>query len=358
MGVIEMNILVINVGSTSTKVALFKEMDVVAEETIVYSSAELAQYKDMKDQLPRREEDILRFINDNNINMEEIDIIISRGGVGKPEPAGAYEINEIMCNDLITGKYGKHPSALGPAMALDMSKRYGIRAIVMDPPSTDEFQPLARISGLPGLERKSAFHALNQKAAARRASGEIGKSYEDVNLVVAHLGGGITIGAHRGGKVIDCTHGLSEGPFTPERAGSLPTADLVDLAFSGKYSKEQMQRKLVGQGGLFAYLATADAVEVEKMISGGDEKAKLVYQAMAYQIAKDIGAMSVVLKGRVDGVVLTGGLAHSEMLTGWIVERTDFIAPIFIYPGEDEMTAMAQGALRVLEGKEQVKKYQ
>ncbi len=353
-----MNILVINVGSTSTKVALFKAMDVVAEETIVYSSAELAQYKDMNGQLPRRKKDFLKFIDKNNINMKKIDIIIGRGGLGKSEPAGAYEINEAMCDDLITGKYGKHPSALGPAMALDMSKKYGIQAIVIDPPSTDEFQPLARISGLPELERKSAFHALNQKAAARRAAREIGKKYEDVNLVVAHLGGGITIGAHRGGRVVDCTHGLSEGPFTPERAGSMPTTDLVDLAFSGKYSREEMHRRLIGQGGLSAYLGTADAVEVEKLITDGDEKAKIIYQAMAYQTAKDIGAMSVVLKGRVDGVVMTGGLAHSRMLIGWIVEWVDFIAPLFIYPGEDEMTAMAEGALRVLKGDEQVKKYQ
>ena len=352
-----MNILVINCGSTSTKVALFKALDAVAKETIDYSSAELTQYKDVKDQLPRREDDLLKFISKNNINIKEIDIIISRGGVGKPGPAGAYEISEEMCDDLITGRYGKHPSSLGPAMALDMSKKYGIQAIVVDPPTTDEFQPLARISGLPEIERRSGFHALNQKAAARRAAGEIGKKYEDVNLVVAHLGGGITIGAHRGGRVIDCTHGLSEGPFTPERTGCLLTMGLIDLAFSGKYSKEQLQRKLVGQGGLAAYLGTTDASEVEKKINGGDKKAKLVYLAMAYQIGKDIGAMSVVLKGQVDGIVLAGGLAHSRMLIGWIVERVDFIARVFIYPGEDEMTAMAEGALRVLRGEEQVKRY-
>jgi len=352
-----MNILAINCGSTSTKVAIFKALDAVAKETIDYSSAELTQYKDVKDQLPRREDDLLKFISKNNINIKEIDIIISRGGVGKPGPAGAYEINEEMCDDLITGRYGKHSSSLGPAMALDISKKYEIQAIVVDPPTTDEFQPLARISGLPKFERKSGFHALNQKAAARRAAAEIGKRYEDINLIVAHLGGGITIGAHRRGQVIDCTHGLSEGPFTPERAGSLPTMDLIDLAFSGKYNKEQIQKKLAGEGGLCAYLGTTDATEVEKMINGGNEDAKLVYQAMAYQIAKDIGALFVVLKGQVDGVVLTGGLAHSRMLSGWIVEWVDFIARVFIYPGEDEMTAMAEGALRVLRGEEQVKRY-
>jgi len=354
-----MNVFVINVGSTSTRVSFFKMTKVIARKTIEYSRAELVQYKDLKDQLPLRESDILKFVSDNHIDMEEVDIIVSRGGLGKPGPAGAYEINGAMCDDLITGKYGgeKHPSALGPKMALDMSKKYGIRAIVIDMPGTDEFQPLARISGLPDIERTSGFHALNQKAAARRAAGEMGKRYVDTNLVIAHLGGGITIGAHRCGRVIDCTHGLSEGPFTPGRAGSVPTISLIDLAFSGKYGKEQIKRKLIGEGGLLAYLGTADALRVEEMIRGGDENAKLIYQAMAYQIAKDIGAMSVVLKGCIDGIALTGGLAHSEMLTGWIKEWIRFIAPVFIYPGEDEMKAMAEGALRVLQGEEQVNKY-
>jgi butyrate kinase len=186
----------------------------------------------------------------------------------------------------------------------------------------------------------------------------MGKKYEDLNLVVAHLGGGITIGAHHNGKVVDCTHGLSEGPLTPERAGSLPTQELLDLAFSGKFDKKQLQARLVGQGGLVAYLGTTDAQKIEAMIRQGDEKAKLIYQAMAYQIAKDVGAMSAVLKGRMDAIVLTGGLAYSEMLTGWIKEWVDFLAPVFIYPGEDEMTAMAEGALRVLRGEEELKKYQ
>lgn len=353
-----MKILMINVGSTSTKVALFETADVKAKETIVYSGKELSSYRDIRDQLPRREEDLLRFISGNNIDINEVDIIISRGGVGRPGPSGAYEINEAMCDDLMTGRYAEHPSALGPAIALDLSKKHGIQAIVVDPPSTDEFHQLARLSGLPEIERRSGFHALNQKAAARRAASEMNKRYEDVNLVVAHLGGGITIGAHEGGRVIDCTHGLGEGPFTPERAGSLPTMDIVDFVFSGKYSREEIQRKLVGRGGLMSYLGTTDAVEVEKMISGGDENAKLVYRSMAYQAAKDIGAMSTVLKGLVDGIVITGGLAYSEMLTGWIVEWVNFLSPVFIYPGEDEMAAMAEGALRVLRGEEEVKKYQ
>jgi butyrate kinase len=353
----EHRLLVINVGSTSTKVGWFSGGDNAILETIRYSAEALASYKSFGEQLPVREEDILNFLKKNGISLEGIDMIVSRGGLGKPAPAGAYRIDDDMCRDLLEGNYGMHPSALGPAMALDIAKRYGVPAIVIDPPSTDEFQPLARISGLPEIERKSAFHALNQKIAARRLAREMGKKYEELNVVVAHLGGGVTIGAHQKGRVIDCTHGLGEGPFTPERAGSLPTTDLLNLAFSGKLDKKEMQGRLVGQGGLSAYLFTTDGQKIRDMINGGDERAKLIYEAMAYQIAKDIGAMCVVLKGAIDGIILTGGLAHSEMLTDWIREWVGFLAPVFIYAGEDEMSALAEGGLRVLLKEEEVKSY-
>ena len=293
----------------------------------------------------------------NDLSLPAIDLLISRGGLGKPGPAGVYAIDENMCRDLLTGIYGKHPSALGPAMMLHLAGKYGKRAIVVDPPSTDEFNPMARISGLPEIERRSAFHALNQKAAARRMACAIGRSYEDLHLVVAHLGGGITIGAHRKGRVVDCTHGLTEGPLTPERAGSLPTQDLIDLAFAGTMDSKRLQVRLVGRGGLAAYLGTTDAKQVEAMIRAGDEKAGLVYQAMAYQIAKDIGAMRVALKGPADGIVLTGGLAHSEMLTGWIREWVDGLAPVFVYPGEDEMHALAMNGLMILNGEAKILEY-
>jgi len=350
-------LLVINVGSTSTKVGWFKGNDLLVLETIRYSSEDLARYSSMNEQLPLREKDLLEFLNKNGIGLEEVDMIVSRGGLGRPSPAGAYQIDDAMCRDLLEGKFGKHSSALGPAMALDLSRRYGMPAVVIDPPSTDEFQPLARFSGLPEIERKSALHALNQKAAARRLAAELGREYEGMNLIVAHLGGGITVGAHQKGRVIDCTHGLGEGPFTPERAGSLPTTDLLDLAFSGKLDKTQILRRLVGQGGLFAYLGTNDVEKVEEMITAGDEKATQVYEAMAYQVAKEIGAMSVVLKGEIDGIILTGGLANSEMMTSLIREWIQFIAPVFVYPGEDEMAALAEGGLRVLRKEEELKKY-
>ena len=351
-------IFAINVGSTSTKVAFFEDVKAVAQKTIAYSGQELSGYAELRDQLPRRRQDVTAFMEKNGIILDQIDIIISRGGLGKPGPAGAYVINEALCEDLLMGRYGKHPSALGPAIALDMAKPSGIRAIIVDPPSTDEFEPLARVSGLPDIERKSAFHALNQKAAARKAAGKMGKSYETVNLVVAHLGGGITIGAHRRGRVIDCTHGLSEGPFTPERAGSLPTLELAEFAHAAKLAPKDLQRKLVGQGGLAAYLGTTDAIAIESAIDKGDEKAAFIYQTMAYQIAKDIGAMATVLSGQLDGIVLTGGLAHSKRLAGWITARVEFLASVFLQPGEDEMAALAEGALRVLLGQEVVQPHQ
>jgi butyrate kinase len=353
----EHRLLVINVGSTSTKVGWFKGNNLIVLDTIRYSSEELARYSSIDEQLSLRAKDLLEFLKKNGIALEEVDMIVSRGGLGRPSPAGAYAIDEAMCKDLLEGKFGKHPSALGPAMALHFSRRYGMPAVVIDPPSTDEFQPLARFSGLPEIERKSALHALNQKAAARRLAVELGKKYEGMNLIVAHLGGGITVGAHQKGRVIDCTHGLAEGPFTPERAGSLPTIDLLDLAFSGKLDKTQILRRLVGQGGLFAYLGTNDVEKVEEMITAGDEKAELVYKAMAYQVAKEIGAMSVVLKGEIDGIILTGGLANSEMMTSLIKQWIRFVAPVFVYPGEDEITALAEGGLRVLQKEEALKKY-
>ena len=352
------HILAINVGSTSTKVAFYRDSERLVQESITYSAADLSRYEGLGEQLPLREEGLRKFIEKNAIDMSKVDLVISRGGLGKPGPAGAYTIDQAMCDDLMEGRYGKHPSALGPSMALGLAREQRMPAVVIDPPSTDEFHTLARVSGLPEIERKSAFHALNQKAAARKAAGQLNKRYEDVNLVVAHLGGGITIGAHCRGLVIDCTHGLSEGPFTPERAGALPTQDLLELAQSGRLSPKDLARKLVGQGGLAAYIGTTNAVEVEGAIRKGDAKAELIFQAMAYQIAKDIGAMATVLAGKVDGVVLTGGLAHSEMLAGWVRQRTKFIAPVFIFPGEDEMEAMAEGALRILRGEETPREYQ
>lgn len=347
--------LILNVGSTSTKAAYFDGKGIAAEKTIPLDGVSLAACRTPADQLPLRRQGLLRFLEENGIDLAGIDLFISRGGLGKPGPAGAYRIDERMTADLMNGKYGMHPSAIGPALALALGGEFGKNALVVDPPSTDEFEPIARISGIPEIERKSAFHALNQKAAARKVSKELGKRYEEMNFVVAHLGGGITVGAHGKGKVVDCTHGLAEGPFTPERAGGLPSTDLVDLA--GKTGRGDLLRRLVGEGGLAAYLGTKDAREVESRIAGGDAKALIVYEAMAYQTAKDIGAMATVLRGKVDGIILTGGLARSEMLTRWIRDRVSFLAPVYLSPGEDEMKALAEGGMRIWKGEEPLLDY-
>jgi butyrate kinase len=338
-------ILVLNVGSTSTKVALYSGSEPVCQEELPFMQA-LPFGQQL---LPRRRQ-VLDFLASKEIKASQLSIIVSRGGLMKPLPAGIYGINVQMCTDLSTGRYGVHPSGLGPVIAMEIAGPLGIPIVTVDPPSTDEFHELARISGLPGLARKSAFHALSQKAAARKAAKEKGMRYEDCSFVVAHLGGGITVGAHLRGRVVDCSHGLSEGPFTPERAGSLPTLDLLE-ELSGIEVQER-KRRLVGEGGFVAYLGTKDAREVEKRIHAGDEEAKLVFAAMAYQVAKEIGAMAVVLSGKPDGIVLTGGLSHSVMLVQWITERVSFLAPVYMFP-ENEMQALAQGALRVLTGEEE-----
>lgn len=349
--------LVINVGSTSTKVACFHGSTLQCSGNIGYAVDVLARFSSPEEQFPLREQGVMNFLTENRIDPHGLNMVVSRGGLGRPGPAGAYGIDENMCKDLLAGKYGNHVSALGPSIALKLSRRYGMPAIVVDPPSTDEFEPLARLSGMPGIERRSAFHALNQKMAARTYAAEVGKPYEDINVVVAHLGGGITVGAHKRGRVIDCTHGLSEGPFTPERAGALPTMDLVDMAFSGQLDRKQLLGRLIGHGGLAAYLGTTDARDVEHMIEGVNENARLVYEAMAYQISKEIGAMTVVLNGHIDGIILTGGLARSGMLVDWIIERVGFLAPVFVSPGENEMAALAQGGLRVLRHEEELHVY-
>ena len=350
-------ILVLNIGSTTTKVAFFENHQLKVQETISYDPQQVGSIVHYMDQFHLRRRGILNLLEKNRISLEDLHMIASRGGLTAPIDSGVYLVDERMCDDLRSGKYGRHPTNLGPLIAYDLAQQTGIRAVIVDSPSTDEYHPLARVSGVPEIRRKSAFHALNQKAAARRAADEMGISYEACNMIVAHLGGGITIGAHRDGRVIDSTIGLGEGPMTPERAGNLPTVDLLRFLESGQFSLSDLRRRLTSQGGLMAYLGTNDVSRVEAKIQGGDETAVLILHAMAYQIAKDIGAMSTVLHGQVDAIVLTGGLANSSRLAAWISDRVGFIAPVKVYPGENEMHALAQGALRVLSGKAPVEHY-
>jgi butyrate kinase len=371
-------ILTINPGSTSTKVALFEDERPLFVEAIYHSAEEIAAFPRIADQYAFRRDAVLSLLGEQEIRLDSLDAVVGRGGLLRPIPSGTYRVNERMLDELRPEsdeglrhpQEREHASNLGAIIADEIARRVGIPAFIVDPVCVDEFDAIARVSGLPEIERRSLSHALNLKAAARRAAAELGKRYDEaasltgVNLVVAHLGGGISVTAHRRGRMVDVNQALDgTGPFAPERAGGLPVGDVVRMAYSVPphdevhYTYEEMIKRISGRGGLVAHLGTNDARQVERRIEEGDEHARLIYEAMAYQIAKEIGLMATVLKGDVDAIILTGGLAHSEMLVNWIVERVEWIAPVMIYPGEDEMLAMAQGALRVLRGEEEARDY-
>ncbi|MCL6585231.1 MAG: butyrate kinase [Anoxybacillus sp.] len=354
----EYRILVINPGSTSTKIGVFDNERSIFEKTIRHDTEEIKQYKSIIDQYEFRKQTILAALDEEGINISKLSAVCGRGGLLRPIEGGTYRVNEQMLTDLRKGYSGQHASNLGGILGHEIATALNIPAFIVDPVVVDELDPIARISGFSLIERKSIFHALNQKAVARRVAKQLGKTYEEVNLIVAHMGGGITVGAHKQGRVVDVNNGLDgEGPFSPERAGTVPAGDLVSLCFSGEYYREEIMKKLVGQGGLVGYLGTNDAVKVEKMIEAGNEKAKLVYSAMAYQVAKEIGAASAVLAGKVDAIVLTGGLAYGKGFVKEIADRVNWIAEVIVQPGENELQALAEGALRVLRGEEKAKDY-
>lgn len=350
--------LIINPGSTSTKIAVFENDKPVHSESLRHRSEDLEEFGGIIQQLDYRRNLVLEALQNAGIKVEELDAVVGRGGLLRPLQGGTYIINDRMTADLRAEKKGSHASNLGGLIASSIANEYGKSSYIVDPVSVDEMEPLARVSGIPEIPRESFFHALNQKAIARRAANDMGKKYEEINLVAAHLGGGISVGAHSKGRVIDVNNAIpGEGPFSPERSGGVPAGRLVEMCYSGDYSKEEIQKKLMGKGGLVAYLGTNDALTVEKMIEQGNQDAGLIYQAMGYQVAKEIGACSAVLKGNVDAVIITGGLAHSKMLVSWIEERVKYIAPVLVYPGEDEMEALAAGGLRVLNGSEEAMIY-
>jgi butyrate kinase len=352
-------ILTLNPGSTSTKVALFENETECWSDTQRYDADLIRSFANIMDQESFRLDAVRQALARHGTPVSSLDAVVGRGGLLKPIPGGTYSVNQAMVEDLKSCRWGAHASNLGAPMAAHLAAEAGHdRAFIVDPVVVDELVPEARLSGIPEIEQRSIFHALNQKAVARRAARDLGKEYAEVNLVVAHMGGGISVGAHEKGRVIDVNNALDgEGPFSPERAGSLPAGELVRLCFSGVYGLDQVMKKLVGGGGLVAHLGTNDLREVERRIAEGDEKAKRVYEAMAYQVAREIGARAAVLEGRVDAVVLTGGLAYSESFTGRIASRVAFIAPVRVYPGEDESAALAEGALRVLRGEEEPRNY-
>ncbi len=352
-------ILVINPGSTSTKIAVFENEKCILNKKIEHPVEELSKYERIIDQYEFRKEIILKTLEDAGIDIKELSAVVGRGGLLYPlKEGGTYKVNELMLEHLRQGVQGEHASNLGALIANAIAKPLNIPAFIVDPVVVDEMEEIAKISGLPEITRRSIFHALNQKYVARLAAKELGKKYEECNLIVAHMGGGISIGAHKKGKVIDVNNALNgDGPFSPERAGGLPAWDLIQLALSGKYTKDELKKKLAGKGGMVAYLGTNDFKEVKRRIAQGDKKAKLIYDAMVYQIAKEIGALAAALKGEVDAIVLTGGLANEKDFTNSIKEYVKFIAKVMVFPGEKEMEALAMGALRVLRGEEKPKEY-
>lgn len=351
-------VLVINPGSTSTKIALYRGEEPLFSETLHHGNEELAGFSRIAEQYEMRRDCILECLRQHKIGLHSLDAVVGRGGLLRSIPSGTYRVNQRMLTELRDPREREHASNLGALIANEIAEKVSVPAFIVDPVCVDEFDEIARISGLPEIERKSLSHALNLKAMARRAAADMAKPYEEVNLIVAHMGGGISVSPHRRGRMIDVNQALDgTGPFSPERAGGLPVGDVVRMCYSGKYTYAEVMRKIAGHGGLVAHLGTNDAQEVETRIAHGDEHASLIYQAMAYQIAKEIGTMATVLSGDVDAIVLTGGLAASSMLTDWIRERVEWIAPTVIYPGQDEVLGMAQGALRVLGGEEQAKEY-
>ncbi len=345
-------ILSINPGSTSTKIAVFQSTKEVFLKNIKHTSEKLSQFKQITDQYSFRKQIILEELESASFDVNDIKVIVGRGGLVKPIPSGVYKVNDRLIEDLKAGVMGQHASNLGGLIAKDIANAIsGAEAYIADPVVVDELDDIARISGHPLFERVSIFHALNQKAIARQHAKSVSKSYEDMNLVVAHLGGGISVGAHHRGRVIDVNQALDgEGPFSPERSGTLPAGALVNICFSGKYTEEDIKAMITGKGGLVAYLGTNDAYEVEKRAIAGDEKAMLIQSAMAYQVAKEIGAMSTVLKGDIDAILLTGGIAYGKPFVEAVSERVRHIGPVYVYPGEDEMRALAMNGLMIFNG--------
>ena len=352
-------ILVINPGSTSTKFALFEEEKMLFEKTLAHNHSDIANYKNITDQYEFRKNLIMQELNNRNCDLGRIAVVVGRGGLVKPIESGIYEVNEKMIADLKTGLLGQHASNLGGIIAHDIAVTLpDAKAYIVDPVVVDELQPLARISGHPAIERISIFHALNQKAVARMYAATAGTNYEDLNLIIAHMGGGISVGAHRKGRVIDVNNALhGDGPFSPERSGTLPAGQLADLCFSGKYSHAEIKSMITGKGGMVAYLGTNSFKDVCKMAEEGDRKATLIRDAAAYQVSKEIGAMAAVLEGKVDAVILTGGLAYNESFVNRIKSMVHFIAKVMIYPGEDEIRSLAFNGLLALNGEISIKTY-
>ncbi len=351
--------LIINPGSTSTKIAVFEDETMLFDKTLRHSTDEIAKFDSIIAQKDFRKQMILDFLKEENFDIKSLNVCVGRGGLCKPIKSGTYTVNDALEKDLREGYQGQHASNLGGILAREIGDELGVPSYIVDPVVVDELAPVARLSGVPEIPRTSIFHPLNQKAMGRRYAKENGKKYEDLNLIIIHMGGGVSVGAHEKGQVVDVFNALDgDGAFSPERAGGVPVGGLIKMCFSGKYSEAEVRKKFVGGGGLNAYLHNNNMQECEKMANDGDENAKLVVDAFTYQISKNIGAMAAVLKGKVDQIILTGGIAYEKFITDSIKSRVEFIAPVTVYSGEDELLALAQGALRVLNGEEEAKIYE
>ncbi len=352
-------LLVINPGSTSTKVAIYLNDKLIQESSLRHKVKELEQFDSLIDQLDFRRQVILDFLIAHKYTVNQIDIFVGRGGMLKAlKNGGTYLVTDKMLSDLRSCKYGTHASNLGALLASSFAKPLNRPAYIVDPVVVDEFDDIARVSGQKLFERKSIFHALNLKATAKRHAKTQNKKYEDMNLIVAHLGGGISVGLHRKGRVVDVNNALGgDGPFSPERTGTIPTYPLVDLCFSGDYNKSEVKKLLVGKGGLVSYLGTNNGIEIENRINHGDEEAQFYFEAMGYNVVKEIGAMYFACKGKVDGILITGGMAHSKYFVNYLRSYLDKICQVYVYPGEDEMRALAEGTLRTLRKEEKLQAY-
>lgn len=352
-----LRVLAINPGSTSTKIALYENENCIFTEVIRHQAEEIERYASINDQFDYRLGMITQILVKYNVPFDSLSAVVGRGGLLQPMTSGTYIVDGYLLDGLRSGFQREHAANLGGQLAYGLATVAKIPAFIVDPVCVDEFEPLARFTGLPEVKRRSFFHSLNLKAVARRAANDMKRDYNELNFVMVHLGGGISVGAQKKGRMIDVADPNVCGSFSPELVGTLPTDALMNMCYSGRYSLVQLNKKLNGQGGLVAHLGTNDGREVEKRIDNGDEHAAIVFEAMAYGVAKEIGAMSTVLAGKIDAIVLTGGMAYSKRLVNMIVSRVEFIAPVKIYPGEDEMQALVEGALRVLRNEEEAKNY-